>query len=184
LVPGQERLTFSIVFTMTKDTKVVKKWFGKTVIKSVHVLYHSIDIDAGFVRSAARLSYQDAQNIVEGRVLGGVAVAPEHHASDIEHDIKNLEDLAKKLRAQCFKNGTLSLDSPRLVFDLDENGNPVDCGQYKQTDANYLIREVCYSIIADIPPLNMLSNVSVAQHIAVNLPEQALLCHHDNPMEH
>lgn len=140
---------------MTKDAKVVKKWFGKTVIKS-----------------AARLSYQDAQNIIEGRVLGGVAVAPEHHASDIEHDIRNLEDLAKKLRAQRFENGTLSLDSPRLVFDLDENGNPVDCGQYKQTDANYLIREFM-----------LLSNVSVAQHIAVNLPEQALLRRHDNPME-
>ena len=35
LVPGQERLTFSIVFTMTKDAKVVKKWFGKTIIRSV-----------------------------------------------------------------------------------------------------------------------------------------------------
>jgi protein SSD1 len=35
LVPGQERLTFSIVFTMTKDAKIVKKWFGKTIIRFV-----------------------------------------------------------------------------------------------------------------------------------------------------
>lgn len=33
LLPGQERLTFSVVYTMTKDAKVLKKWFGKTVIK-------------------------------------------------------------------------------------------------------------------------------------------------------
>lgn len=33
LLPGQERLAFSVIFTMTKDAKVVKKWFGKTVIK-------------------------------------------------------------------------------------------------------------------------------------------------------
>lgn len=33
LVPGQERLAFSVIFTMTKDAKVVKKWFGKTIIR-------------------------------------------------------------------------------------------------------------------------------------------------------
>jgi protein SSD1 len=35
LVPGQDRLAFTVVFTMTKDAKVVKKWFGKTVIRFV-----------------------------------------------------------------------------------------------------------------------------------------------------
>lgn len=33
LVPGQERLAFTVIFTMTRDAKVVKKWFGKTLIK-------------------------------------------------------------------------------------------------------------------------------------------------------
>ena len=33
LVPGQERLAFTVVFTMTKEAKVVKKWFGRTIIK-------------------------------------------------------------------------------------------------------------------------------------------------------
>ena len=33
LLPGQERLAFSVIFTMTKDAKVVKKWFGRTIIK-------------------------------------------------------------------------------------------------------------------------------------------------------
>lgn len=60
---------------------------------------------------------------------------------DIEHDIRNLEDLAKKLRAQRFENGTLSLESLRLSFKLDDNGMPLDCGQYQQTDANFLIQE-------------------------------------------
>ena len=35
LLPGQERLAFSVIFTMTKEAKVVKKWFGKTIIKCV-----------------------------------------------------------------------------------------------------------------------------------------------------
>ena len=33
LLPGQYRLAFSVIFTMTKDAKVVKKWFGRTIIK-------------------------------------------------------------------------------------------------------------------------------------------------------
>lgn len=33
LNPGQERLAFSVIFTMTKEAKIVNKWFGKTIIK-------------------------------------------------------------------------------------------------------------------------------------------------------
>ena len=33
LVPGQERLAFSVIFTMTEDGHVTNKWFGKTIIK-------------------------------------------------------------------------------------------------------------------------------------------------------
>ncbi|THV08492.1 RNB-domain-containing protein [Dendrothele bispora CBS 962.96] len=155
LVPGQDRLAFSAIFTMTKDAKVVRKWFGKTVIKS-----------------AAQLSYQDAQNVIEGKTVGSVPVIPEQNASDIEHDIKVLDELAKKLLAQRKENGTLSLDSLRLEFELDDEGMPVDCWQHEQTEANELIREFM-----------ILTNVSIAQHIAVHLPEQALLRRHDNPLE-
>jgi protein SSD1 len=40
LVPGHDRLAFSVIFTLTKDAKVVKKWFGKTIIRfsSFHLL--------------------------------------------------------------------------------------------------------------------------------------------------
>ncbi|GLB33866.1 putative 3'-5'-exoribonuclease [Lyophyllum shimeji] len=155
LVPGKDRLAFSVIFTMTKDARVVKRWFGKTVIKS-----------------AAKLSYQDAQNVIEGRGLGGVDIAPEHSASDIEHDVHNLEVLAKKLRAQRFENGTLALESLKLTFQLDDNGLPVDCGQYQRTDAHFLVEEFM-----------LLSNIAVAQQIAAHLPEQALLRRHDNPIE-
>ncbi len=33
LVPGEDRLAFSVIFTMNEDGKVLKKWFGKTVIR-------------------------------------------------------------------------------------------------------------------------------------------------------
>lgn len=33
LTPGQDKLTFSVVFTMTAEGKVVSTWFGKSIIK-------------------------------------------------------------------------------------------------------------------------------------------------------
>jgi protein SSD1 len=33
LVPGQDRLAFSVIFTLSKEAKIIKKWFGKTVIR-------------------------------------------------------------------------------------------------------------------------------------------------------
>jgi protein SSD1 len=125
LRPATERLAFSAIFTMTKDAKVLKKWFGRTIIKS-----------------AAQLSYQDAQNVIEGKSLGEVPVIPEHDAAGIEHDIKTLDDLAKLLRSRRFQNGALSLDSERLTFTLDEYGQPVDCGKSEHVDSNNVIEEV------------------------------------------
>ncbi|KAI0036768.1 RNB-domain-containing protein [Vararia minispora EC-137] len=155
LNPATERLAFSAIFTMTKEAKVIKKWFGKTVIKS-----------------AAKLSYQDAQNVIEGKPLGDIAVIPEHDASGIEHDIKVLNDLAKLMRSRRFHNGALSLEGPHLTFTLNEAGQPVDCGRYERLDANDLIEEFM-----------LFTNISVAQQIAVALPEQALLRRHDHPIE-
>jgi hypothetical protein len=39
LVPGEERLAFTITFTMTNDARILKKWFGKTIIKYVLVAF-------------------------------------------------------------------------------------------------------------------------------------------------
>ena len=35
LTPGQDKLTFSTVFTLTPEGKIISTWFGKTLIKSV-----------------------------------------------------------------------------------------------------------------------------------------------------
>jgi protein SSD1 len=93
-------------------------------------------------RSAAKISYAAAQDVIDGKILGGVPVTPEHDAADIAHDIKMLRELAKQLRAQRFENGALSFDSARLSFKLNENGFPEDCWQYERTDSNILVEEV------------------------------------------
>jgi protein SSD1 len=98
--------------------------------------------------SAAKLAYQDAQRVIDGKPLGDALVDALHGASRIEKDINILHSLASKLRARRFQDGTLDLAVLSLAFKLDENGLPIDCGQYKRTEANYLIEEVgCQSIM-------------------------------------
>jgi protein SSD1 len=58
------------------------------------------------------------------------------------------------------------------MFDLDDNGTSADCYNYEYTDANMVVEEFM-----------LLANFAVAQQIAVNLPEQALLRRHDEPLE-
>jgi len=33
LNPGADKLTFSVIFTMTPEGKILDTWFGKTIIK-------------------------------------------------------------------------------------------------------------------------------------------------------
>ncbi|KAF8913951.1 SSD1 protein [Gymnopilus junonius] len=155
LLPGQDRLAFSVIFTMDKEAKVLKKWHGKTIVRSI-----------------AKLAYSDAQRVIDGQALSNLSVDEAHTPADIGHDIIELRNLARKLRTRRFEAGALSLDSPTLSFKLDESGLPTDCGQYERTEANTLIEE-----------LMLLTNMSVAQQVAVHLPEQALLRRHDTPLE-
>ncbi|PFH52769.1 hypothetical protein AMATHDRAFT_56203 [Amanita thiersii Skay4041] len=157
LVPGEDRLTFSVMLTISEDAKVLKKWFGKAVI-----------------RSAAKLSYSDVQKVIDDHdTIGESIVAIRGHKyEDVKADIKTLEKLSKKLRNERFANGALNLENLKLEFKLDNNGLPVDCGLYERTDAHSLVEEFM-----------LLTNITVAQHIAVYLPEQALLRRHDSPLE-
>ncbi|KAF8558770.1 RNB-domain-containing protein [Imleria badia] len=155
LVPGAERLAFSAVFTMTAGAKVVNKWFGKTIIKS-----------------AAKMSYDDAQKAIDGQSLSKLSVSSEHSISAIEDDVRALHGIACQLRAKRHQDGALTHSSSRLSFTLDENGLPSDCGQGDRNNANELVEEFM-----------LLTNIAIAQRIAVHLPEQALLRRHDSPIE-
>ena len=148
LSPGEERLAFSVVLTLTREAKVIKKWFGKTVVKS-----------------AAKLSYEMVQSVLDGKSLGDVSVAPEHEASSLQNDVTLLYDLAKVLRERRFQNGALHLDSPRLSFKLNDNGLPVDCPQSVHTKANNVVEEVWSSTLSLTAPWMTVSLVHVAyQH--------------------
>lgn len=103
---------------------------------------------------------------------GPVTICGGHDKTELANDILTLNGLAQQLRKRRAQNGSLRIDRDRLMFHLDENGTPFDCYNYAQNDSNRLIEEFM-----------LLTNLAVAQQIAVNLPEQALLRRHEEPIE-
>lgn len=54
-----------------------------------------------------------------------------------------MHSLAKARRAKRYQSGALSLNTPKLSFKLDENGNPADFGSYPIRDSNRLVEVKC-----------------------------------------
>ncbi len=50
-----------------------------------------------------------------------------------------MHSLAKERRAKRFQSGALSLNTPKLSFKLDENGNPAEFRTYPIQDSNRLV---------------------------------------------
>ncbi|GAA5855311.1 hypothetical protein JCM3766R1_001190, partial [Sporobolomyces carnicolor] len=155
LNPGSDKLTFSVVFQMTPEGKVLDTWFGKTIINS-----------------KVKLAYSNAQEVIEGRSLPEGKVQDAALRSEIENDIKALGSIAKHLRARRFENGALRIDNVKVSFALNEFGLPNDCSAFERKEANELIEEYM-----------LLANISVAGKIASGLPDQALLRRHEAPVD-
>ncbi|KAI8643833.1 hypothetical protein BD408DRAFT_341610 [Parasitella parasitica] len=155
LNPGVERLAFSVIWKMDKKGKPVETWFGKTIIKS-----------------CAKLAYEDAQRVIEGDTLpDNVEVYGKHDDSAISSDILRLYRLSVSMRKERYDGGSLSMNSVKLQFVLDDKGDPISFSQFEAKDANRLIEEFM-----------LLANISVAHRIAKAFPDEALLRRHEDPL--
>lgn len=112
LVPNQDRLVFSAVFTFDKDYKITDRWFGK-----------------GVIYSDRRFTYEEAQKILEDK--GGQFATELQKTNDIAHHLRKLK----------FKNGALSFESDEVKFKLDEQGKPIGIYVKERKDAHMLIED-------------------------------------------
>ena len=80
LRPKEEKLCFSAVFELDENANVKKEWFGRTVIFS-----------------QKRFSYEEAQDVLENKM-----------ESPFKEELFKLNDLAKKLKAKRFIEGSIS----------------------------------------------------------------------------
>ncbi|MCG3165458.1 MAG: Ribonuclease R [Bacteroidia bacterium] len=112
LRPKEDKLCFSAVFEMNEDAKVLNQWFGRTIINSDR-----------------RFTYEEAQQVIE---------TGEGNFAD---EINLLDRLAKKLRAERFKQGSIAFEKTEVKFHLDEKGNPTGVYVKEMKDSNKLIED-------------------------------------------
>ncbi len=112
LRPNEEKLCFSAVFEMTDDAEVVEEWFGRTIILSDR-----------------RFTYEEAQLTIETG------------EGEYKDEILTLNRLAKILRANRFKKGSIAFDKMEVKFHLDEAGNPTGVFFKVAKDSNQLIED-------------------------------------------
>lgn len=143
LRPGEEKLTFSAVFEITPQAKVINPWFGRTNIISDYRFDYQ---GAQAIIDAGEEAY--SQEFGEGTECGIVPAA-------IKEAILTLNKLALQLRERRFKAGAVNFDRPEMKVDVDAEGKPVGVHQRFSKEANWLIEEFM-----------LLANRNVAEYVA------------------
>lgn len=114
LRPDEEKLCFSAIFELNDNAELIEEWFGRTIIYSDR-----------------RYAYEDAQAIIE-RGTG---------ADQIEEVVLTLDRLAKVLRADRFRQGSIGFERAEAKFNLDDQGKPLGVYFKEMKDSNQLIEE-------------------------------------------
>lgn len=112
LNPNEPKYAFSAVFVMNKEAEVRERWFGKTLIES-----------------DKRFDYEEAQEILD------------KGSGTLFEELKTLNELAKKLRKEKFKNGAIDFETEEVKFVLDDLGKPVMVYKKERKDTNKLIED-------------------------------------------
>jgi ribonuclease R len=147
LRPNEDKLCFSVVLELNSNAIVQKQWFGRTIINSDR-----------------RFNYDEAQQIIEtGK-------------GDFAEILLQLNQLAKILREERIKHGSIEFDRLEPKFELDEDGKPLRVILKENKDSNKLIEEFM-----------LLANRKVAEFIGKQEKENKVLTFvyriHDKPNE-
>lgn len=112
LRPNEEKLAYSVIFTLDSEAKV-KAW------RLVHTV----------IKSDRRFTYEEAQARID------------NNKGDYKDEINTLWMLARQLREQRMANGAVNFDREEMRFDIDEKGVPVRCYFKISKEANKLVEE-------------------------------------------
>lgn len=128
LRPGEEKLTYSCIFEMNSRAEVLRSHISRTV-----------------TCSDRRFTYEEAQEVIEtGK-------------GDYAEEILTLDHLAKQLRAERYKNGSMEFGRAEVRFDIDDKGRPIGVYFKEMKDANKLIEE--FMLLANKTVASFIGNV-------------------------
>lgn len=112
LRPHEDKYCYSAVFEMNSNGDIMKEWFGRTVIHSIH-----------------RFTYEEAQTVIETK------------KGPLSQEVLKLDSIAKTMRAERMRRGAISFEKPEVKFRLDDKGNPIGVYLKENKDSNKLIEE-------------------------------------------
>ncbi|HEY4505947.1 MAG TPA: ribonuclease R [Candidatus Paceibacterota bacterium] len=112
LKPDEDRLAYSAIFTLDKDGKLVKEWFGRTII-----------------RSQKRFTYEEAQGVLDA---GNGPMVKE---------LVLVRDLAKIFRKKRMEAGSILFDKEEVRVVLGEDKKVIEIFVKPRYETQWLIEE-------------------------------------------
>lgn len=134
LRPHEDSLTFSAIFVFDEKDKVVERWFGRTII-----------------HSDRRFTYDEVQAILEAG------------EGEYVEELQKLNSMAKKLRKDRFRKGSINFETDEVKFRLAPDGTPLEVYVKERKDAHLLIEDFM-----------LLANREVATYIGEKGKEQEI----------
>ena len=114
LRPGEDKLTFTCLMEVDLQGKIYGYSFHESII-----------------HSKARLTYAEAQNLIEDPFAS--------HA--VEEDVRLAAQIARAFTKVRFANGAVAFDQPEVRVRLDSNGSPLAIEKKELKESNKLIEE-------------------------------------------
>ena len=112
LRPNEEKLAYSVIFTMNEKAEVKKFEITRAVIKSDR-----------------RFSYEEVQEIIE------------KGEGEFFEEISTLNKLAQKMRDKRFASGAIDFQQAQVHFRLDDDGKPLSVYFSESNESHQLIEE-------------------------------------------
>ena len=134
LRPEEDRLAYSVLMEVTPRGDLV-----------------DYEIRESVIRSDRRYTYEEVQDILEGK-------AEDEHADTL----RKMLALSRALIAKRHRRGGIDFDTAEVEIELDAEGTPVAIHRKKRLDSHRLIEEFM-----------LLANETVARHVGVNLAKKA-----------
>ena len=110
---NEDKFTFSAVFKMDNQGKVLDEWFGRTVI-----------------HSDKRFTYEEANDVIIGKQTGPHKI-----------ELLKLNEIAKKLQKANSINGAVNFEKDEVKFELDSAGKPLRVYKKSRLDTHKLVEE-------------------------------------------
>ena len=120
LVPGEDRLTLAAFLTVDRRGTLRGTRFARAVIRSAH-----------------RLSYEEAQEALDGESTPATERDP-----GLREDLRALLDASRSFRRRRRARGSLDFDLPESRVLLDEEGAPIDVRRRERLDSHRLIEDL------------------------------------------